>query len=113
MDLVPSLVVLLGLMLYFGLAPSLNALWTGPLLLLAFGTLVAAGLPLLLTMAGHERIVALVSVACLLVNVGLCAALIPGFGLEGAAAASASACSWGVRARSPAGGRTGRSTRSA
>ena len=43
-DLVPSLVVLLGLMLYFGLAPSLNALWTGPLLLLAFVTALGAGL---------------------------------------------------------------------
>ena len=52
---------------------------------------------LLLTMAGHERVVARVSLVCLAVNVLLCAALIPRFGLEGAAMGSAlSLIAWNV-----------------
>jgi O-antigen/teichoic acid export membrane protein len=66
----------------------------GALLILCLGqaaSAVAGSNGLLLTMTGHERTVATVSVACLLANVGLCAVLIPPFGLEGAAAASAGA----------------------
>ena len=62
------------------------------LLILCIGqaaSAVAGSNGLLLTMTGHERTVAAVSVACLAANVGLCATLIPSFGLEGAAAASA------------------------
>lgn len=43
---------------------------------------------LLLVMAGRERAVARVALACLLLNLLLCAALIPGFGLAGAASGS-------------------------
>jgi O-antigen/teichoic acid export membrane protein len=72
----------------------------GALLILCLGqaaSAVAGSNGLLLTMTGHERTVATVSVACLLANVGLCAVLIPPFGLEGAAAASAGAlCAWNL-----------------
>jgi lipopolysaccharide transport system permease protein len=43
-DLVPSFVVLLGLLAYYGIVPSLHVLWVVPLLLLAFVTALGAGL---------------------------------------------------------------------
>ena len=42
-DLVPSLVVLLGLLAYYEIVPSLAVLWIVPLLLLAFVTALGAG----------------------------------------------------------------------
>jgi lipopolysaccharide transport system permease protein len=43
-DLALAFVILLGMMLYYGVAPTLHALWVVPLLLLAFVTALGAGL---------------------------------------------------------------------
>lgn len=93
-----ALPLILALILFrqplLGLFGASFASGAGALLILCLGqaaSALAGSNGLLLTMAGHERTVATVSVACLLANVGTCAALIPWFGLEGAAAASAGA----------------------
>jgi lipopolysaccharide transport system permease protein len=43
-DLALAFLVLLGILLFYGIVPSLRALWLGPLLLLAFATALGVGL---------------------------------------------------------------------
>lgn len=62
------------------------------LAILSFGQFLRAAsgpVGVLLAMTGHERLALRISVASLVANVGLNAVLIPAFGIEGAAAASA------------------------
>lgn len=65
---------------------------TTALLLLCVGQIVnmiSGSVGLLLVMTGHERKVAFISTACALLNCGLCAFLIPRWGMAGAAAGGA------------------------